>query len=541
MPRGPWGYGMDECMEWARRNRDVDDVGAYCADIERRQEDAKKSSSPNLYLFSDDELVTFSKSLAEGKLTDGTIDRYIDIYHEMNDRGMTPDFGPVEPEVEFWVKNYPIHRDMVYMEKAWEYFPQEISAKSINVFISGEGAVRDWIGKNGTIDLVIASMDIEDAIENEILAKVECPGVRHRLTFTWGVDPEESMVPLYAGGKKVPLPYGKVEKAVWTTAFINDLPDSAFAYVEPGEKDEGGKTVPRSKRHLPYKDGSGKVDPDHVRNALSRLPQTHIPDEAKESARKKLVGAAKKVGIEVSDKACVSGRYAIVDSTWAELEKVEKSLVPKMVEGGETLLYVKMVGGPRVWKVGKEFAVYVGVSDEASMDAEGSAEDEKFLLKKKKRVQSGSVPIWGGRENRCEVVEFDGWVLRQNEPLGVEYTLTRSAEAYPFVVQKHAWMDAGNYDICINRGDFVEVLTSEVNPLEGKGEIPVLRKEVGDTTIMKRDGKWKSGSTMVTTSSVMDGMMTVDDEGTWTFSGFSGKDCGISINYDPDRGCIIYK
>ena len=540
MPKGPWGYGMDECMEWVGRNRDVDDAGAYCADIERRQEDAKKSSSPDLYLFSDDELVTFAKSLAEGTLTDGTIDRYIDVYHEMTDRGMTPDFGPVAPEVEFWVKNYPAGGDMVYMEKAWEYFPQEISAKSISIFISGEGAVRDWVGKNGTIDLVIASMDVEDSIENEILAKTSCPCVRDQLTFTWGVDPEESMVPLYVGGEKVPFPYGSVEKAVWTTAFINDLPDSAFAYVEPGEKDEGGKTVPRSKRHLPYKDGGGKVDPDHVRNALARLSQTHISAEAKESARKKLVGAAKRVGVRVSDKACITGKYAMVDYTWAELEVVSKSLVPKRVDAGEALLYVKMGGEPRVWRIGKEIAVYVGVSDEASMDVDGAVEDEKFLLKKAKRVQSGTVPIWGGRENRCEVVEFDGWVLRQNEPLSADYTLTRSAEAYPFVVQKHAWMDAGNYDICINRGDFVEVFTSEVNPLEGKGEIPVLRKEVGDATIMKREGKWKSGSTMVTTSSVAEGMMTVTvgDEGTWTFS---GKDCGISIKYDPERGCIIYK
>jgi len=62
-------------------------------------------------------------------------------------------------------------------------------------------------------------------------------------------------------------------KAVWTTAYVNDLPDSCFFYVEAGEK-EDGKTKPRSLRHLPYKDASGKVDQPHLRNAIARAPQT---------------------------------------------------------------------------------------------------------------------------------------------------------------------------------------------------------------------------------------------------------------------------
>jgi hypothetical protein len=63
-------------------------------------------------------------------------------------------------------------------------------------------------------------------------------------------------------------------KAVWSVAFINNLPDSAFLYVEAGEKDAEGKTTPRSKRHFPYKDADGSVDLPHLRNALrvSRSP-----------------------------------------------------------------------------------------------------------------------------------------------------------------------------------------------------------------------------------------------------------------------------
>jgi hypothetical protein len=62
--------------------------------------------------------------------------------------------------------------------------------------------------------------------------------------------------------------------AEWDTAYINDLPDSAFACIDAGgEKDEQGKTVPRSKRHYPHHNAGGALDLPHLRNALSRVAQ----------------------------------------------------------------------------------------------------------------------------------------------------------------------------------------------------------------------------------------------------------------------------
>lgn len=77
-------------------------------------------------------------------------------------------------------------------------------------------------------------------------------------------------------------------KAVWSTAYINNLPDSAFLYIEPGGKKDGeGKTAPRSLRHFPVRDSEGNVDVAHVRNALSRIPQSNVPASAKASAEAK--------------------------------------------------------------------------------------------------------------------------------------------------------------------------------------------------------------------------------------------------------------
>lgn len=115
--------------------------------------------------------------------------------------------------------------------------------------------------------------------------------------------------------KPVPLQESTADEAVWSTAHANDLPDSAFAYIEPGgKKDDEGKTTPRSLRHLPYKDAGGKVDAAHVRNALARLSQTQIPADAKASAKHKLVAAAKSVGVEVSDESIEDAKESALSS-----------------------------------------------------------------------------------------------------------------------------------------------------------------------------------------------------------------------------------
>lgn len=89
-------------------------------------------------------------------------------------------------------------------------------------------------------------------------------------------------------------PVRPVTKADMSTADVNDLPDSDFAYIEPGgTKDESGRTTPRSLRHFPLNDEA------HVRNALSRAPQSPFGDKAMPRIR----SAAKKLGIEVSKMA----------------------------------------------------------------------------------------------------------------------------------------------------------------------------------------------------------------------------------------------
>lgn len=66
----------------------------------------------------------------------------------------------------------------------------------------------------------------------------------------------------------------------------SQLPNSSYAWVDPV-----------GVGHLPYKDGAGKIDAAHTRNALARLNQVSgMPDDAKSTARGKLEAALRSVG-----------------------------------------------------------------------------------------------------------------------------------------------------------------------------------------------------------------------------------------------------
>lgn len=95
--------------------------------------------------------------------------------------------------------------------------------------------------------------------------------------------------------------------AVLSGSERDNLPDSAFAYIEPGgSKDASGRTTPRSKRHFPIHDAA------HVRNALARIAQgAEFSDQAGPKVRAK----AKSMGIGDGD-----GEEHNSAPTWDDIE-----------------------------------------------------------------------------------------------------------------------------------------------------------------------------------------------------------------------------
>lgn len=105
-------------------------------------------------------------------------------------------------------------------------------------------------------------------------------------------------------------------RAALSTAAVNDLPDSAFAYIEPGgSKDDQGKTTPRSKRHFPINDAA------HVRNALARAPQSPFGPKALPAIK----AAAKRLGIGEDEQRALSAR---TERRASAAESVELSTAP---------------------------------------------------------------------------------------------------------------------------------------------------------------------------------------------------------------------
>ena len=90
-----------------------------------------------------------------------------------------------------------------------------------------------------------------------------------------------------------------VEGAEWTRAYINDLPNSAFAYIEPCYK--RGDTENKGARHLPFKDAGGKIDLAHLRNARARVNQ--LKPICKDTNAKTAITEATRVLDDAAEKA----------------------------------------------------------------------------------------------------------------------------------------------------------------------------------------------------------------------------------------------
>ena len=104
------------------------------------------------------------------------------------------------------------------------------------------------------------------------------------------------------------------------TATIDNLPDSDFAYIEPGGTVVDGKTTPRSLRHFPIHDEA------HVRNALARLSQSPFGNKA----RAKVEAAARKMGIgEPAGKA--TGELKAEPMSTSQLDRWLKGLIPRRI------------------------------------------------------------------------------------------------------------------------------------------------------------------------------------------------------------------
>ena len=149
-------------------------------------------------------------------------------------------------------------------------------------------------------------------------------------------------------------------EAEWTTAFINSLPDEAFAVIEPAYL--RGETEDKRCRHLPHH-GSDVKDPDenstvdipHLRNALARCGQIKpvtdsiSAEELRERARRHLVRHAKALLKTYQERFTDKEKTALI-LDWLESIDVRLELTEKRVKN----MQIELAERKEKLKVGEE-------------------------------------------------------------------------------------------------------------------------------------------------------------------------------------------
>lgn len=185
-----------------------------------------------------------------------------------------------------------------YFDLQDDHIPEDVMTEAAVEFFQGSRAGKDQHRGEQVADLVFG-MPMTKAIQN-------AEGITCRKTGLWiGYKPQDPVqLDMIASGERTGFSIGgvlldsetAVGKAVWSSAYQDALPDSAFLFVKAGgKKDKEGRTAPRANRMFPVRDKDGKVDKAHVTNALSRVDKSRLADAEKASVR----AAAQKLLAEV--------------------------------------------------------------------------------------------------------------------------------------------------------------------------------------------------------------------------------------------------
>jgi phage I-like protein len=221
-----------------------------------------------------------------------------------------------------------VRDDRLWAEVQWTPKARQEITDGEYRFISPEFTFNQKDGKTGLMtrakDIIAAALTNKPAFKElapvaELLESDEVDAI----SDLYGSEVADMVLAAMGGDLE------KVRAAVWSTAFVNDLPDSSFLHVEGGgTKDSSG--TPRSLRHFPVKDASGKVDMPHVRNALSRIPQSSLPANVKaqctSAAQKMMSNAGGNPSAQLESEAPMN-----VEETLKALGIDESASVPEKV------------------------------------------------------------------------------------------------------------------------------------------------------------------------------------------------------------------
>jgi len=189
----------------------------------------------------------------------------------------------------------------------------EVTKSNLRVSESGSAFVLLLSGATGHFETK-ACIDVTTLGEALTFAEKQAADVAHvvLLKNAWEADEDGNqiytVVANYDGAESKAADVDAVlpEKITkrWSEAYMNDLPDDCFAYVElGGKKDAEGKTTPRALRRYPFKNHQGEYDSTVIRASIAEARTGAFV----RPALTKLVEAAKAAGLQEfieADRAC---------------------------------------------------------------------------------------------------------------------------------------------------------------------------------------------------------------------------------------------
>jgi hypothetical protein len=164
-------------------------------------------------------------------------------------------------------------------------------------------------------------------------------------------------------------------------------------------------------------------------------------------------------------------------------------------------------------------AEYIGTVTSVP-ETENSAFGKKII-----KLREEATPVSVKLENGRDVIRFGEWILVQQEKMGTEYVLQKNLEPYihNFVLQRHDWGDATNWDINVHRNGKVDTLMLSDDPLKVPKCIGLL-KSTEKVELMGKEGKWKRGDMYITSTTIDRGTVLIlkNDDGSDTLR-FKGE------------------
>jgi len=119
------------------------------------------------------------------------------------------------------------------------------------------------------------------------------------------------------------------EQPVWSTAFIQGLPDEAFAYIEEGGEQVEGKTVPHTMRHFPHHNEDGSVNAEAVKRELDRARESPFREFAYGHLRQHAVAE----GVTGDGPKIATAALSEISATLADLSLDSSEVVRALTTG----------------------------------------------------------------------------------------------------------------------------------------------------------------------------------------------------------------